>query len=127
LHHGKGGRIVFVGSWAAHRPHTPLPIYCVTKAALRMLCKTMALDLADANILVNEVAPGYVDGGLTGQIMKDNPDARQANIDRVPIGQLIEPSEVALQVVNLCDPKNRHMTGSTVLMDGGLSLLSGKI
>jgi glucose 1-dehydrogenase len=40
----------------------------------------------------------------------------------VPVGRLIEPEEVAAQIVHLCDPDNRHMTGSTVLMDGGLSL-----
>ena len=126
LHHSIGGRIVFIGSWAAHRAHTTIPTYCVAKAGLRMLCKVMALDLAEANILVNEVAPGFVDGGLTGEIMKLHPDARQANTEQVPIRKLIEPSEVALQVANLCDPKNQHMTGSTLLMDGGLSLKSGR-
>jgi hypothetical protein len=42
----------------------------------------------------------------------------------VPTKQLIEPDEVALQVAHLCEPANRHTTGSVLLMDGGLSLVT---
>lgn len=121
------GRIVFIGSWAAHAPHVQGPAYCASKAAIRMLCKVMALELAPAGILVNEVAPGYVDGGLTGKIWSENPASRvQARAD-VPTQQLISAEEVAFQVACLCDPNNRHMTGTTILMDGGLSLTNVSI
>ena len=82
----------------------------------------MALDLAPNNILVNEVAPGYVDAGLSGQIFKQEPKIREQAEQRIPTGKLISADEVAIQVLHLCDPANRHMTGSTLLMDGGLSL-----
>lgn len=116
------GRIVFIGSWAAHAPHTQGPAYCASKAAIRMLCKVMALEFAPAGILVNEVAPGYVDGGLTGKIWSQNPEARVRARADVPTQQLISVEEVAFQVTHLCDPNNRHITGTTLLMDGGLSL-----
>lgn len=118
------GRIVFVGSWAAHAPHPNIAAYCVAKAGLRMLCKCMALDLAPQGILVNEVAPGYVDAGLSAQLWARNPGSREKAAGRVPTGQLIEADEVAKQIAHLCEPDNRHMTGSTVLMDGGLSLIT---
>lgn len=121
---GKPGRIVFIGSWAAHAPHPRIPAYCAAKAALRMLARCMAFDLAEHGILVNEVAPGYVDAGLTGQFYRENPAAREAGINAVPTHALIAPEEVASQVAYLCDPANRHMTGSTLLMDGGLSLVT---
>ena len=124
LAHKTPGRIVFVGSWAAHAPHNALPAYCVAKAGLRMLCKCMAVDLAADGILVNEVAPGYVDAGLSAQIWAKNPGAKQSAAQRVPTGHLIDAAEVAHQVAHLCDPANRHMTGSVLLMDGGLSLLT---
>jgi len=117
------GRIVFIGSWAAHRAHVHIPAYCVAKAGLRMLCKGLALDFAEFDILVNEVAPGYVDAGLTGKIFEDNPGKREIALAKVPIKRLIEPDEVALQVLHLCHPLNKQMTGSCILMDGGLSLL----
>jgi NAD(P)-dependent dehydrogenase (short-subunit alcohol dehydrogenase family) len=119
------GRIVFTGSWAAHAPHPHIPAYSVAKAGLRMLCKCMALDLAPHGILVNEVAPGYVNAGLSAQVWQEQPERREQANARVPVKRLIEPEEVALQVAHLCEPANRHTTGSVLLMDGGLSLLTG--
>ena len=84
----------------------------------------MALDLAPAGILVNEVAPGYVDAGLSASVWLKFPEAREKAAQRVPIGTLIEAADVARQVAHLCEPDNRHMTGSVVLMDGGLSLVT---
>jgi NAD(P)-dependent dehydrogenase (short-subunit alcohol dehydrogenase family) len=120
----RSGRVVFIGSWAAHAPHTHIPAYCVSKAGLRMLCKTMALELAEFDILVNEVAPGYVDAGLTGAFWSQHPEQRASSLRTVPVGRLISPDEVAFQVAHLCDPANRHITGTSILMDGGLSLTS---
>lgn len=118
------GKVVFVGSWAAHAPHVHIPAYCAAKAGLRMLCKCMALELAPYHILVNEIAPGYVDAGLTGKIFDQNPGSRSASQKRVPVNALITAQEVAQQAAYLCRPDNRHMTGTTLLMDGGLSLLT---
>ena len=119
---GKPGRIVFLGSWAAHAPHSHIPAYCASKAGVRMLCKVMAATLAANHILVNEVAPGYVDAGLTGRTWDANPGRREAGREQVPTHQLITADEVAMQVAHLCDPENRHMAGTSILMDGGLSL-----
>lgn len=123
IHHAHPGRVVFIGSWAAHSVHTKIPAYCVSKAGLRALCKCMALELAPNNILVNEIAPGYVDAGLSGRSFEKDPVMKMESIQRVPVKKLISAAEVAQQVVLLCHPLNIHMTGSTVLMDGGLSLL----
>jgi NAD(P)-dependent dehydrogenase (short-subunit alcohol dehydrogenase family) len=123
LEQHRQGRIVFVGSWAAHAPHPSIPAYCAAKAAMRMLCKCMALELAPHGILVNEVAPGYVDAGLSGRMFEQNPAVRQSAIAHVPIHRLITPQDVARQIAHLCDPLNNQMTGSVLLMDGGLSLV----
>lgn len=125
LDHKQPGRVVFIGSWAAHAPHPHIPAYCAAKAGLRMLLRCMAADLAGDGILVNEVAPGYVNAGLTADVFRQEPERRAQSVSRVPVRKMIEPEEVALQVAHLCDPANQHMTGSTLLMDGGLSLLAG--
>lgn len=122
LERGSPGRVVFVGSWAAEHVHLALPAYCVAKAGMRMLARCMAGALAPHGILVNEIAPGFVAAGLADQFPEAVRDAHEASRRQVPVGRLIEPDEVAAQIVHLCDPENRHMTGSTVLMDGGLSL-----
>jgi NAD(P)-dependent dehydrogenase (short-subunit alcohol dehydrogenase family) len=121
---GRPGRIVFVGSWAAHAVHPNLPAYCVAKAGLRMLMQCLALDLAPQGILVNEVAPGYVDAGLSGRIFDQNPGRREKAAAQVPNRLLISADEVARQVAHLCDPENRHQVGATLVMDGGLSLVT---
>jgi len=118
------GRIVFVGSWAGETVHQNLPTYSVSKAALRMLSKCLALELAPNNILVNEIAPGYVDAGLSKQVFDGNKSAKLNAIEKVPVKRIIHPDEVAISVLWLCDFDNKHMTGSTLLMDGGLSLMS---
>ena len=128
LMRGQTGRVVFVGSWAADHVHLHIPTYCVGKAGLRMLMKCMAAALAPKGILVNEIAPGFVDAGLASQFMEADPASRESSRLAVPVQSLITPEEVAAQIVQLFDPVNRHMTGSTVLMDGGLSLFgSGTI
>lgn len=124
LHHNLPGRIVFMGSWAANTVHTNLPAYCVSKAGIRMLCKCMALELAPHDILVNELALGFVDAGLSGKEFERNPGSREKSIEKVPVKRIINTQEVAHQVLFLCDYRNRHITGSTILMDGGLSLLT---
>lgn len=118
------GRVVFIGSWAAHAVHPNLPAYCVSKAGIRMLCQCMALELAPHNILVNEIAPGFVEAGLSASIWKEKPELSKQAAERVPVKKLISAEAVAKQVAYLCHPDNEHMTGSTLLMDGGLSLLS---
>lgn len=118
----KPGRVVFIGSWAGHAVHLHIPTYCVGKAGLRMLMQCMAAELAPHGIYVNEVAPGYVDAGLTGKFFQADPALKKVCQRRVPSGLLIAPDEVARQVAWLCEPANQHMVGATVLMDGGLSL-----
>ncbi|MCW8130581.1 MAG: SDR family oxidoreductase [Planctomycetota bacterium] len=120
----KPGRVVFVGSWAAHAPHTHIPAYCASKAGLRMLMRCMALELAPHGILVNEVAPGYVDAGLSGRFYEQDPKLRKRALETVPVGQLIQPDDVAAEVARYCDARLKHVTGHVQLMDGGLSLLS---
>lgn len=120
------GRIVFVGSWAGHAPHVQLAAYSAAKAGLRMLTQTMALELADKDILVNEVAPGYVDAGLSGQFFKKDASLAERARAVVPNKRLIETEEVAQAIAYLCSPHHRNLTGSTLLIDGGLSLQHGR-
>ena len=116
------GRVVLVGSWAAHAPHPKMSAYSVAKAGLRMFGQCLALEVAPHQIVVNEIAPGFVDAGLTGQIYDARPGLREKSRKLVPNGELIKASEVGDHIAFLCNPANRHMIGSVHLMDGGLSL-----
>ncbi len=119
------GRVVFMGSWAAHAPHRRLPAYSAAKAGLRMLTQTLALELASRGILVNEVSPGYVNAGLSGRAFAADPALKLEAKNKVPTRILNTADDVALQVLYLCSPASVHITGTTIVQDGGLSLLQG--
>ena len=119
----RSGRVIFVGSWAAHAPHPNLVAYSAAKAGLRMAMQCLAHELAPRGILVNEVAPGRVDAGLSRKIFDETPGARERARNEVPLQTLLDPEDVANGVSYLCRPDNRQMTGSVLLLDGGLSLV----
>ncbi len=118
----KAGRIVFVGSWAAHTPHTHIPAYCVSKAGLRSLCQNLALELAPNEILVNEVAPGTVNAGLSAELFKKDTELAAKQSACIPNRRMLEAIDVAREIVHLCDPDIVHHVGSTLLIDGGNTL-----
>ncbi|MCM4155763.1 SDR family oxidoreductase [Gramella sp. AN32] len=118
------GRITFIGSWTAERPTVRIGAYCISKAAVRMLSRTLALELAEYNILVNEVAPGIVSGGLSQANQEKDGQLRQRHLEAIPVHRLIPLEEVVRQIWQLSDLNNTSITGSTILMDGGLSLTS---
>jgi glucose 1-dehydrogenase len=122
----KPGRIVMVGSWAAHAAHPHIVAYSVAKAALRMAMKCLAVELAPHGVLVNEIAPGKVNAGLTAKLLAGNPARQKRARESVPIGRLLDATDVARGILQLCDPANAHMTGSVLLMDGGLSAVIPK-
>jgi glucose 1-dehydrogenase len=121
---GTSGRIAFVGSWAAHAPHPHIGAYSATKAGLRALCRTLALDHAADGILINEVAPGIVDAGLSHELFRRDPELERRTRMAIPSGLVIDAADVARDVAFLVSPDNRHTTGAVIVSDGGLSLSS---
>jgi NAD(P)-dependent dehydrogenase (short-subunit alcohol dehydrogenase family) len=122
--HKKAGRIVFIGSWVAHAPSPQILPYATSKAALRMVMKCMALELARHDILVNEVAPGFVDAGLTAKEFEQIPGSREDCRSRVPTGRLLSAADVAKKVGLLCHPDASEITGACWVVDSGLSLVT---
>lgn len=116
------GVIVFVGSWVGERIDAQILPYSVSKAGIRALTKGLATALAPHQIRVNEVAPGYVDAGLSGRIFEAKPEVRRHCTDRVPLRRLVTAEEVATQVLHLADPRLPSLTGTVVTLDGGLAL-----
>lgn len=117
------GNILFMGSWAAHAVHKGLPAYSVSKAAVRMLCQSMALEYAPFGIQVNELAPGYVNAGLSKVVWSESPELQEEAKNIVPLKKILEVNDIAEQVLWITSTANRHMTGATILLDGGLSLI----
>lgn len=111
------GRIVNVSSIWSVVSRARRVAYTASKAGLNGLTRALAVELAPHNILVNAVAPGYVDTELT----RKNNTSRELDAIRknVPLGRLIDPAEIAEVIAFLCSSKNRCITGQTVVADGG--------
>ncbi len=118
----RGGRIVLVGSAAANGITLGAATYCITKSAVRKLAETLAAQYAKSGILVCDVSPGVVDAGLSGAAMREDPSIRTDSEAVVPVGELSLPGDIAFQIGHLCEPECRHITGSTLYVDGGMSL-----
>ena len=125
-----GGRIVNVCSSAGKRPSLTNAAYSVTKAAQLSLSRVFADSYAADGVLVNAVTPGAVasplwvdEGGLADQtgaaqgLSRD--EALDAQADRIPLGRLAEPGEVADVIVFLASARASTVTGAAWSVDGG--------
>jgi len=111
------GRIVNISSvWSVVTKQGRL-VYSMTKAGLNAVTRSLAVELAEDNILVNSVAPGYVNTELT---KKNNTPAEIDKIrETIPVKRLAEPSEIAEAVAFLSSSANSYITGQIIIADGG--------
>jgi NAD(P)-dependent dehydrogenase (short-subunit alcohol dehydrogenase family) len=114
------GRIVNVGSAASVQAVPGLGAYTAAKGAITALTKVLALELAPANVTVNAVAPGATDTPLNEDAY--TPDVRRTYEERIPLGRIAAPEEVADVVVFLASDAARYVTGQELLVDGGLTI-----
>jgi NAD(P)-dependent dehydrogenase (short-subunit alcohol dehydrogenase family) len=118
----RAGLVLFTGSWVGEIPWPEIAPYCVSKAGVRMLARSMARELAVHGIRVNVVAPGIVHAGMARRQYETDPAyARRASVV-IPLGEMGTAEQVAQSVAFLCSPQATYMTGSVLLVDGGASL-----
>ena len=93
--------------------------YSMTKAALNALTRSAALEFGAGGVLVNSLAPGYVDTELT---RKNNSSEELASIIRsIPLGRMADPQELAKVAGFLVSDQNTYLTGQTIVVDGGFT------
>jgi NAD(P)-dependent dehydrogenase (short-subunit alcohol dehydrogenase family) len=121
----RGGAIVFISSLHESFIRT-LPHYSTSKAALSMLVRELAQELAHHGIRVNSVSPGVVE---SGHVRAPSTPEEQAEIERiVPLGRIGQPDDVArMTAVLLSDEWSGYVTGANVRVDGGLGLHSWSV
>lgn len=116
---GGGGKIVNVASVHEDVPNPGGADYDCSKGAIRMLTRTLALELAPHKVNVNGLAPGMV---LTpfNQAAIDDPKLLDEQVQSIPWKRAAEPAEIARLAVFLASPDADYVTGATYVMDGGL-------
>jgi 3-oxoacyl-[acyl-carrier protein] reductase len=93
-------------------------VYGATKAAIDSFTRSWALELAPRKILVNAVAPGYVETDMTAKHFSD-PEVKKRDLDRHPLGRLGNAEEIADTVLFLCSDAARWITGQSINVSGG--------
>ena len=118
---GAGGRIIMVSSVNQVTVNRGIAHYAATKGGVMQLAKAMALELAPTGITVNLIAPGTIETDLNRAFLAD-PANRRAKLQWIPLERIGRPEDVAGAAVFLASDAAAYVTGSTVVVDGGLTL-----
>jgi 3-oxoacyl-[acyl-carrier protein] reductase len=113
------GKIVNVSAHQAQRPGFGVANYAASKAALLGLTRAAAVELGPANVNVNAVAPGFIRTERMGMLPPEVVERAQKSS---VLGRVAEPDDVARVISFLCSESARHITGQTIVVDGGMSL-----
>lgn len=122
-----GGRIVHVTSVHGERAEKGSSGYAVAKAALNQYCRGLALELAPRGILVNAIAPGFVDTpmSVTDGVNELTTDWFRENYvsgHHLPLKRAAQPEEIAGVAYFLAGPDASYLTGQVITVDGGLTI-----
>jgi 3-oxoacyl-[acyl-carrier protein] reductase len=115
----RDGSIINIASVVALMGNPGQANYTAAKGGLIALSKTLARELGSRNIRVNVVSPGFVSTDMTSGLTQE---VRQQLADRIALGRLGEPEDIAAMVGFLCTPAAHYITGQVFSVDGGLSL-----
>ena len=113
----RSGRIINISSIAGLTGNAGQANYSASKAGLIGLTKTLARELASRGITVNAVAPGLIETDMTTVLSEE---IRQAILQKVPLGKLGEPEDIAGAVAYLASPEAKYITGQVLTVDGGM-------
>jgi glucose 1-dehydrogenase len=118
---GSGGVIVNISSVHEFIPWPGFAHYCASKGGMKMLMETAARELADKKIRVLNIAPGAIATPINKWVL-DDPEARHAVEEEVPLGRFGNADEIAAAVAWVASDEAAYITGTTIVVDGGMSL-----
>ncbi|MGE7926288.1 SDR family NAD(P)-dependent oxidoreductase [Lysinibacillus xylanilyticus] len=120
------GSIVTIASISAVRPRPGLQAYIASKGAAESFTRALAIELAPSKIRVNTIHPGPADTQMLGQFTAQGADIEQTKqnvfVQSVPLGRLVNPSDIAGAVSYLLSDTAGMVTGTTLHVDGGRGL-----
>lgn len=115
------GRIVNIASIWSQITKQNRSMYTLSKAGLTGLSRSMAVEYAKSNILVNAISPGFTLTELTEQSLSVNEIRLIAQ--QIPMQRFADPKEIALVALFLCSDLNTYITGQNIVIDGGFSIV----
>ena len=120
-----GGAVILVSSIAGLKGHGNLGVYALSKAADMQLARNLAVEWGRANVRVNTIAPGLVRTDMARALWED-PDRLAQALESYPLGRIGEPQDIAGAAVFLASKAGNFMTGQTLVIDGGTTVMGGR-
>jgi NAD(P)-dependent dehydrogenase (short-subunit alcohol dehydrogenase family) len=114
----KSGRIINISSVGGQVALPRLVAYCAAKGGIEQLTRVLAVEWAQHNVLVNAIAPGYVETDLT-RGLRENPKLQETIVRRTPLGRLAKVEEIVGAAIYLASDAASYVTGQTLYVDGG--------
>jgi glucose 1-dehydrogenase len=124
IQQGHGGRIINISSVHEDLPMPTNAPYCASKGGLRMLTRTIAVELAKHKITVNNIGPGAIYTAIDADIQAQ-PELEKLLMAEIPLNRWGQPGEVAGLALYLASDEASYVTGSTYFIDGGMLRQSG--
>jgi len=118
---GSPGTIVMVSSVHEQIPWPTFAHYCATKGGLKLFAQTIARELAPKGIRVVSVAPGAIETPINRDVLAD-PEQKQAVLDEIPLGRWGQVPDVAQAIAWVASEQASYVTGTTLFVDGGMTL-----
>jgi glucose 1-dehydrogenase len=115
------GKIINISSVHEELPFPNFTAYCASKGGVRMLTRTLAVELGPLGITINSIAPGAIETPINTKLLND-PVKLKSLVRQIPLGRLGKPNDVAGLAVFLASPDSDYVTGTTYLIDGGLTV-----
>ena len=121
---GQGwGRVVFVSSDGARAGAGGEAVYSACKAGLIGFAKTLAREVARGQVTSNVVCPGPFDSPMTRAVAAERPQMIEALVKGIPLRRLGQPEDVAAAVAFLCSGRAGYLTGQTLSVSGGITMM----
>ena len=115
----RNGRIINISSIHEELAFPHFTSYCASKGALKMMTRNLSVELGSLGITINNVAPGAIETPINKALLND-PSKLEPLLKNIPLGYLGQPEDVASVVAFLASDDARYITGSTLVVDGGL-------
>jgi glucose 1-dehydrogenase len=115
-----GGKVINISSVHEELPFPHFTSYCASKGGMKMMMRNLSIELAPLGITINNVAPGAIETPINTKLLND-PEKLKALLANIPLNRLGKPGDVAGAVAFLASSDADYITGTTLVVDGGLT------
>jgi len=114
------GKIINISSVHEELPFPHFSSYCASKGGLKMITRNLSIELAPLGITINNIAPGAIETPINKNLLND-PVKLKGLLENIPLGRLGKPEDVAAIAAFLASEESSYVTGTTFVVDGGLT------